>query len=92
MTVFTVTVWALRVIVIVLVVVVMLVVMLVRSRVDVVVLLLQAEGHGGLVPGRHVEPVLLLQLPPGVVPLRLHLRQSSADKLLLEGADERGQM
>ncbi len=80
MTVVTVTVLALRVIVLVIVLV-----MVVMNRFVAVVLVLKAEGHSGLVPGCHVEPVLFLQLPSGLVPLLLQLSQSSADKLLLRG-------
>lgn len=73
-TVITVTVMALSVIVLVMMVVI---------RFVAVLLLFQAEGHGDLVPGRQVEPVLLLQLPPGLVSLCLQLSQGSTDKLLL---------
>ena len=76
MTVFTVTVVVLSVIVIVLM-------MLFMSRLVAVVLVFKAEGQCGLVPGCHVQPVLFLQLPSGLVPLRLQLSQSSSDKLLL---------
>ena len=78
MTVFTVTVVVLSVIVIVLVLM-----MLFMSRLVAVVLVFKAEGQCGLVPGCHVQPVLFLQLPSGLVPLRLQLSQSSSDKLLL---------
>lgn len=73
-TVITVTVLAVSVIVLVMMVVIGFV---------AVLLLFQAESHGDLVPGRQVEPVLLLQLPPGLVPLCLQLSQGSTDKLLL---------
>lgn len=65
-TVFTVTMLALSVIVIVI-----MLVMVVMNRFVAVVLVLKAEGHSGLVPGCHVEPVLFLQLPSGLVPFRL---------------------
>lgn len=74
MTVFTVTMLALSVIVLVMMVVIKFV---------AVVLVLKAECHSSLVPGCHVEPMLLLQLPPGLVPLHFQLSQSSTDKLLL---------
>lgn len=71
-------------IMVMLVVMLMIMVMVMVVNICVaVVLLLQAEGHRGLVPGRHVVPVLLLQLPSGLVPLRLNPSQSSTDKLLL---------
>lgn len=82
MSVVTVTMLALSVIV--LVIVFVLVMVIVNSFVAVV-LVLKAEGHSGLVPGCQVEPVLFLQLPSGLVPLRLQLSQSSTDKLLLRG-------
>lgn len=34
---------------------------------------LEAEGQRGLVPGRHVQFVLLLQLSPGLIPFCFHL-------------------
>lgn len=64
------------------VVVVRVVVVLVHGVVTVV-LLLQAERHGRLVPGCYVEPALLLQFPSGLVSLGLQLGQSSSDKFLL---------
>lgn len=77
MTVFTVIVLAVTVI--------MLVVM---NRFVAVVLLLETECHSGLVPCCHMEPVLLLKLPSGLVPLFFHLGQSSSDKVLLLGGRE----
>lgn len=77
-TVFTVTMLVLRVIMIV----------LVMSRIVAVVFVLEAEGQSSLVPGCHVEPVLLLQLPPRLVPFRFQLSQSPSDELLLWGAGE----
>lgn len=47
------------------------------------VLLLQPDGHGSLVPGCHVKPVFFLQLSSGLVPFCFHLSQSCSDKLLL---------
>lgn len=79
-TVFTVAVLALGV-----TVVVMMVVMMVVNRCVAVRLLLKAKGQRGLVPGCHVEPVFLLQLPSGLVPLCLQLSQSFSDELLLSG-------
>lgn len=57
-TVFTVTMLALSVIMLVML---MMVVMMVMNRFVAVVLVLNAGGHISLVPGCHVEPVLLLQ-------------------------------
>lgn len=53
------------------------------KRFVVVVLLLQSKGSSRLLPGCHVEPVLLLQLPSGFVPLCFQLSQSPTDKILL---------
>lgn len=78
-TVFTVTMLALSVIVLV---------MMVVDRFVAVVLVLQAEGHSGLVPRCHVKPVLLLKLPSSLVPLQLQLSQSSTDKVLLPGGQK----
>lgn len=54
------------------------------------VLLLKSDGNGSLVPGGHVEPVLFLQLPSGLISLCFHLSQSSSDKLLLWWVEARG--
>lgn len=59
------------------------VIMVVVRSVVTVVLLLETEGHGGLVPGCYVEPALLLQSPSGLVSLGFQLCQSSSDELLL---------
>ena len=75
-TVFTVTMFAMSVIVLM---------MMVMSSFVAVLLVFKAEGHSSLVPGCHVEPVLLLQLPPGLVPLSLQVNQSPTDELLLQG-------
>lgn len=83
MTVFTVTMLALTVIMIMIALVIVLVMMVVVNRMVAVVIGLKAECHSSLVPGCHVEPVLLLQLSPGLVPLSLQMSQSSTDKLLL---------
>lgn len=64
------------------VVVVRVVVVLVHGVVTVV-LLLQAERHGCLVPGCYVEPALLLQFPSGLVSLGLQLGQSASDEFFL---------
>lgn len=99
-TVFTVTMLALSVIMLVMLMVLVMLMMLmmlmvvvmlemlemvVMNRFVAVALVLKAEGQRGLVPGCHVEPVLFLQLPSGLIPLRLQLSQSSSDKLLLQG-------
>lgn len=59
------------------------VIMVVVRSVVTVVLLLETEGHGGLVPGCYVEPALLLQSPSGLVSLSFQLSQRSSDELLL---------
>lgn len=71
------------------VIVLVMLMMVVMNRFVAVVLLLKAEGHSGLVPGCHVEPVLFLELPSGLVPLGLQLSQSSSDKLLLQAGSRR---
>lgn len=54
------------------------------------VLLLQSDGNGSLVPGCHVEPMFLLQLPSGLISLCFHLSQSFSNKLLLRWVQGRG--
>lgn len=81
MTVFTVTVLAVRV---------TMLMKMVMSSVLTVAVVVVLEGYSGLLPGSHVQPVLLLQLPPGFIPLGLQLGQCPTDKLLLEG--EQGEM
>lgn len=87
-TVITVTMLVQRVIVIVIVIMIVIMIVMVMSRIVAVVFVLKAEGQSSLVPGCHVEPVLLLQLPPCLVPFCLQLSQSPSDKLLLWGAGE----
>lgn len=60
-------------------------VIVVINRCLAVALLLQTEGHAGLVPGCYVKPALFLQLPSSLVPLCLQLSQSSTNKILLQG-------
>lgn len=74
MPVFTVTVLVLSVI---------MLVMMVLNWFVAVVLVFKAEGQSSLLPGCHVESVLLLKLPFDLIPLCLQLSQSSTDKLLL---------
>ena len=59
--------------------------------VTLVALMLQSPGGGGLVAGGEMEPVLLLQLPPGLVPLPLQLGHHAPDELLLEEDGVKGE-